>query len=359
MANTHDLFKHYNEAIKLSETDRLKLQGARDSLRSRMNNAFMKLNETDRLTHELVFQTQGSYIMDTIIKPESADFDLDDGVYFHGPLSEEQRKDTKAFHNIILKAIDKNIEIEEIQDKSTCVRVKYFSNFQDRDLAFHIDLPIYYAENYETPELAHKEEGWVESSPIEFVEWFERKAASGFEKSFLIESFKTNNEYEPLTKWFSDIRKNDTQLRKIVRYLKAWADLKKNEMPCGIIMTILAAKNFFPNDRDDIALKNTLVKIKEDLDQNNFTCYRPTPKRDEDLFAKTSPEEKEFFKKSLISFIESAEQAIEHPNQKDACSKWQKHLGNRFPCHLAKDEIDYAKRYENPPVKNDNAKSAI
>lgn len=360
MANSHELFKIFNNTIKLSEPDRLKLQAARDSLRQRMNSAFMRINENDRLTHELVFQTQGSYIMDTIIQPDNGgDFDLDDGVYFHGPLPEERRKSTEIFHDIIFHAVDKNIEIEDITDKPTCVRVKYYSKYGDRELAFHIDLPIYYAENFETPELAHKDEGWIESSPIEFVEWFEKKAGSKFEKSLLIESFNLKDNYEPFTKWFSDIRKEDSQLRRIVRYLKAWADLKKKEMPCGIVMTILAAENFAPNERDDIALKDTLIKINRMLEINGFKCFRPTPKRDENLFEKSTPEEKQYFKTALESFIESANFAINNPNYKESCLKWQRHLGHRFPCHLAKDEIEGAIVYNNSPIKNDSSKSAL
>nr|WP_321452620.1 hypothetical protein [uncultured Carboxylicivirga sp.] len=116
--------------------------------------------------------------------------------------------------------------------------------------------------------------------------------------------------------------------------------------------------NFIENERDDIALRDTLVAINNDLEQNDFTCYRPTPKIGEDLFATTSEEDKMYFKNALESFIISANQAINNPNKKEACLKWQKHLGHRFPCHLAKDEIEGSKIYAAPPVKNDNSKSA-
>ena len=129
-------------------------------------------------------------------------------------------------------------------------------------------------------------------------------------------------------------------------------------MPCGIIMSILAAENFAPNDRDDIALRDTLVGISNYLEINKFKCLRPTPKTGEDLFATTSKEGKEYFKNALNSFIVSANQALNNPNQKDACPKWQKHLGPRFPCHLAKDEIEGSKTYLAAPIKNDNSRSA-
>lgn len=356
MANSHNLFQIYNKAIKLPDHERELLKQARNSLRKRMQFAYLNFSEIEKKTHTIEFQSQGSFVMDTIIKPHNGEeFDLDDGVYFQGNLTEEQRPDTKVFHDLIIKAIDKNNEIEEIVDKDTCVRVKYLKDYGNQNLNFHIDIPIYYAEKLETPELAHKKEGWVESSPVEYIAWFEEKTESGFQKAFLFESLKYAEPYE---KWLTDIRKKDCQLRRIVRYLKSWADLKRQEMPCGIIMSILAANNYIVNERDDISLRDTLVAINNDLELNNFTCYRPTPKKGEDLFSKTSLAEKDYFKKALESFINSANQAINHPNSKEACLKWQKHLGNRFPCHLAKDEIEGAKIYAAAPIKNDNSRSA-
>ncbi|MFA6572190.1 MAG: hypothetical protein WCT77_13260 [Bacteroidota bacterium] len=357
MANSHSLFQVYNSAIKLPDAERELLKQARNSLRKRMQEVYGKFSEAERKTHSIEFQSQGSFVMDTIIKPHNGEeFDLDDGVYFQGNLTEEQRPNTKIFHDLIIKAIDKNNEIEEIVDKDTCVRVKYQKNYGNQNLNFHIDIPIYYAEKLETPELAHKKEGWVESSPVEFIAWFETKAKSGFEKAYLYESLKYAEPYE---KWLSDIRKQDCQLRRIVRYLKAWADLKKGEMPCGIIMSILAANNYSENERDDIALRDTLTNINTTLEINGFTCIRPTPKYGEDLFAKSSLTEKQYFKTALESFIESANFAINNPNYKESCLKWQRHLGHRFPCHLAKDEIEGAIAYNNSPIKNDSSRSAL
>lgn len=356
MANSHNLFQHFNSAIKLSDKNRELLKNARTSLRVRIQNGFKKMPLEDQKSHSLEFQSQGSFVMDTIIKPhDEYEFDLDDGIYFQGGLPEETRPEPKILHDLIIKSIEKNYEIEEISDKNRCVRVKYYKpNGEER--GFHIDLPIYYAENMDTPELADTKNGWIESSPVEFIAWFEEKTESNFQKAFLLESLKYAEPYE---KWLGDMRKKDCQLRRMVRYMKAWADLKKKEMPSGIMMTIMVANNFIANERDDIALKDTLVNILNELNSNGFKCYRPTPKKNEDLFVPFSLAEKEFFKNSLVSFINSANQAIENPNKKQSCLKWQRHLGDRFPCHLAKDEIEGAKTYVAAPIKNDNSRSAV
>lgn len=355
MANSHELFKHFNNAVKLSDKDRETLKNARNSLRDRVNKGYTNLSEEDKRTHTIEFQSQGSFVMDTIIKPETdEDFDLDDGIYFQGGLPRERRANTKVFHELIIKAIDKNSDIEDIIDKPTCVRVKYYKP-NGEEWGFHIDLPIYYAKDLETPDLADTKNNWTESSPVEFIAWFEGKTESEFQKAFITEALKYAEPYE---KWLSDIRKQDCQLRRIVRYLKVWANLKKKDMPSGIMMSIMAANNYVNNQRDDISLRDTLINILNELNRNGCKCFRPTPKMDEDLFSAYSENEKDYFKKSLQSFITSANQAIENPNKKQSCLKWQLHLGNRFPCHLAKDEIEGANVYATAPIKNDNSRSA-
>jgi hypothetical protein len=80
MANSHQLFQHYNSAIKLSDADRSKLMLNRDSLRIRMKENFKKIPAEQRRYLEMYFQTQGSFIMDTIIikgsNPEKKDLNL-------------------------------------------------------------------------------------------------------------------------------------------------------------------------------------------------------------------------------------------------------------------------------------------
>ena len=355
MANCHDLFKQYNQRIRLDDSRRSLLISTRDRLRKRMQYGYSLLRDENNLQHRLEFYSQGSVVMDTIINPEKADYDLDDGVYFLGNLEREDRPITEDFHNWVVKAVGAEEDYGEVTDKDTCVRVKYKEGmFTDSNQGFHIDLPIYYAVNSDNPDLAHKKESWILSHPIDFIVWFEEKVQSRFQKGFILESAL----YDDYQNWLTDVRKIDAQLRRIVRYLKGWADTQKNEMPAGIVMTILAAQNYAENERDDIALKDTLVRIRSYLEDNHYKCPRPTTPVGEDILASYDNNKKSFFKKSLDSFINSAKSAVAHPNQKDACAKWQAHLGNRFPCELAKDEIENSKSYMSPAIIGDSAKSA-
>jgi hypothetical protein len=327
MANCHNLFQDYNSKIKLSDRKREELITVRDDLRARIVNGYNLYSHNMVFHHNIEFETQGSFVMDTIIAPFHDDYDLDDGVYFIGTLSANQRPAPAIFHQYIVIAIDHGYDdIEKIVDKATCVRVIYKKGF-------HIDIPIYYAGNKEHPDLANKDSGWILSNPIEFIAWFENKIQSGFKKSFLLEAAM----YDEYRRWTNDIRKQDHQLRRIVRYLKSWGDLRREEMPCGLIMTILATNNYHMHDRDDIALKETLVKIQASL-QRSFVCKRPTTPEGEDLLA--NYKNKDAFMNYLGQFIENSKRAIEEVNQKTACSHWKKSLGERFSCENALNSIN-------------------
>ncbi len=332
MANNHEQFIEFNGTIKLSESKKEELRKNRNELRKKIEKYFNdeKPNET-----KPEFHAQGSFMMHTTVNPlpnyeedENGNtktlypYDLDDGVYFIDKL--ENKQSVSTYHTWIYNAV-KDHTLKGALKKNTCVRVLYADGH-------NIDLPIYFEEKDKEnviPELAHKSEGFIESDPIEFYEWFNNKA-------------------------------ND-QLKRIVRYLKAWKDKQdksySTKMPSGLILTILATNNFVSNDRDDISLKNTLQEIKDTLD-SKYECFRPTTKKDEDLIQKYS---ETHFKDRLNKFLESAKDAVEHSNPKEGCKKWQKHLGDRFSCSTVEDTSsnnNEAKSYSNQAVINTNAHSA-
>ena len=56
--------------------------------------------------------------------------------------------------------------------------------------------------------------------------------------------------------------------------------------------------------------------------------------------------------------LNDGEKAISNKNQKTSCEMWQKHLGDRLPCNIAKDELESANNYSKPAVIKSSAKSA-
>ena len=332
MADLNETFIEFNGVIALSTPKKDELRKSRNAIRKDIETYF----EKNRDKHTVKFKGQGSFSMNTTILPDSGEYDVDDGVYIFG--KEEDKPLVATAHSWIVKAVENRTGQNTI-DKNTCVRVQYAKSY-------HVDLPIYYKttdsnneffyDSVDVPELAHKSKGWIESDPYAFKLWFDEKA------------------------------KDKNQLKRIVRYLKAWTDNKRHlNLPNGMIFTILAVNNYVAKDRDDEAFLETLKAIQKSIDDTrhnwaSYECKRPTIDKTENLLAKYSSEtRKKSFLDALDSLITSGKQAIEAKSKKDACSKWQKHLGDRFPCSVIeeKDE-DVAKAFTSADQLRYDNKSA-
>jgi hypothetical protein len=294
MANCHKLFLKFNDLIALNSEREKTLRKSRDDVRDRIRKYF---RDKDNGFFPR-FHGQGSFMMKTIIEPLDGEFDIDDGIYFQ--VEAEPSQAVSTFHRWIDEAVNGQTK-KNPMDKQTCVRLIYARDY-------HLDLPIYYVIEGQTPYLAHGSKGWIQSDPREFIKWFNGQA---------------------------DNKSQRKQLKRIVRYLKAWSDYRKSrgsKLPSGLIFSILAANNIVFDARDDVALYQTLKNIKSKLDQY-FVCYRPTTPVYENLLEECSKTNKEYFLSQLDSLIQSAEKALnKNTNLADACKAWQRHFGNvRFP----------------------------
>lgn len=328
MANCNQQFIDFDRIIDLSYSRERNLKISRRDLRNKIRDDFK-----DKHKNEIQpkFWSQGSFHTGTAINPIGIKdgenilykYDVDDGIYFIGPI--EQRKSPTTYHAWIYDAVNGHTGKDPI-DKNTCVRTVFADGH-------HIDQPIYFEVEGTVPELAHKSKSWFKSDPREFTEWFEKKA----------------NENQ--------------QLKRLIRYFKSWCDYQNfkagsKKMPMGLAMTIWVAENADYNQRDDIAMKNTLGNIKYQIDrQVSITCNRPTTPAGENILEEYN--HTDFFKGKLNAFAESASQAINESNPKIACGKWQIHFGDRFSCSTAQDKEESASEFDAPAVITVNAKSAL
>lgn len=296
--NTHKLFEQFNRTIKLSDSKRQKLKNSRSALRGRIHKFF-----DEKGWKKPEFHPQGSFPLQTNLNPIRVEenghikekYDMDDGVYFIS--SESDRKTPETYHSRIKKAVEGHAS--NIIDKNACVRVVYADGH-------HIDLPSYWLEDENSvPQLAHKSEGFIYSDPVEFMDWVEEKIS------------ETNS---------------IGQLRRIIRYLKAWKDYRENKnsslrLPAGFILTILACTHYKESDRDDLALCDTVEAITNEL-YWNFVCHRPTTPKGEELLGKYNAE------KILLEFegfARSAQRAIDSDCGEESSKYWRKEFGDRFP----------------------------
>ncbi len=132
--------------------------------------------------------------------------------------------------------------------------------------------------------------------------------------------------------WFVGKKDKEGRLVRIVKYLKAWCDNKRNNMPSGLAMTILSSNalgKIVLNERDDISLRDILSEIKKTLDIN-FECLVPVTPKD-NLFSDYTQTRKDNFLNALNSFLDDANKAIKEENQLNASKLWKNHLGDKFP----------------------------
>lgn len=215
MARLHKEYLDYDKELILKDKNKQSLKNSKKSLRTKIRTWFTT-NKPNELQPK--FWLQGSYKHGTannpIIEKDENDnklekYDLDDGVYFIEKEGEDNRKLIDTWHNWIYEAVKSHTSKGAIR-KTTCVRVLFTDGH-------HIDLPIYYMSKDDAiPELAHRSKDWTESDPREFSDWVAENTNS--------------------------------QLLRIIRYLKGWRNYRENQntnlkLPSGFILTILAINN--------------------------------------------------------------------------------------------------------------------
>ena len=291
MANLNYIFRQFNDELSVTDSKKSKMINSREHLREKIRKSF----EQNHKSYSPKFYIQGSYKLKTLIRTKDDTCDLDDGVYFS---SNPDNVTGTTLQRWVKEAVEGTTDATPIH-KRKCIRVDYKAGY-------NIDLPVMvFDENTDNhPLLAVKNSDFQVDDPKEFVDYFQEN--------------KTD------------------QMVRIIKYLKAWCDHKRAEMPCGLAMTVLSLKYFQGNDRDDVALKYILIEIEKHL-KKDFKCIMPTTPKD-NLFADYSEEKKKNFMDNLSSFIEDAKKAIDEPNHQKASKLWQKHLGERFP--LGEDKSD-------------------
>jgi len=297
MANCNNLFIEFNGNLNITKTKKDSLITSKDNLRTKIKNHFADKHPGYTPT----FYMQGSYKMNTQIRTKDDACDLDDGVYFK---NNPDNVSCTTLQRWVKEAVDGTTDSTPSHRKK-CITVDYKAGY-------NIDLPVFLFDkgNEDHPRLAVKDGDWWEDDPKEFYDYFnQQKDSKG-------------------------------QLVRMVKYLKAWCDFKRQKMPSGLAMSVLATNNFMSNDRDDVAFKFLLIEIERKL-KANFKCVMPTTPKD-DLFADYDPTREDNFMNNLAAFIADAKKAVDdEKNQLKASKLWQKHFGDKYFPH-GKDEDEKA-----------------
>jgi hypothetical protein len=293
MANTNTLFQEFQQEISLSSGKKSRMKISKNALRERIRNYFKEYHPD----YVPKFFIQGSYKMGSAIRTKDDICDLDDGIYFF----REPDVSATTLQGWVWDAVY-GYTSSDPEHRKKCIRKVFAGDYE-------IDFPVYYKINNQEYMIAVKNIGWEDSDP------------------------------KAVVKWFNEQKDTEGMLVKIVKDLKAWCDFKRNKMPSGLAMTILASNaktKIFLNTREDITLTDILKEIKKSLNYS-FRCVVPAVPND-DLFEGYTEIRKQNFLDNLDSFIEDANLALREPNELKASKLWRKHLGDRFPLGEDKSE---------------------
>ena len=290
-SNSDDAFKNFNQLITIHSEKVVKLKRAHNTIRDRITHYFANFTNYPLPN----FFIQGSYKTKTIVENINSSCDVDLGVFFPVKPNVQVENLQKHIKNALDGHTTKGIEI-----KTHCVRLNYVSNF-------HIDLPIYYTDNYSNRTYFGKRGNqWEHSEPKGFINWF-REATY----------------YKP-------------QLVRIIRYLKAWADKVKTEsgkkLPSGLALTLWTIEYYESSKRDDVAFFKTCTGILKYLDDNyksSWSAQMPVEPFDNVLDRLTNYQ-KSFFYEQFKEMVSVSADAVSSSNRHQAIKFWKQVFGYRF-----------------------------
>jgi hypothetical protein len=319
VADCRSQFNKFHENIKLKEENEI-LKEKRDIIIKKLNEKLPE--ETD---YEFSVFNQGSYAMNTGIKPIDDDYDIDVGLYFEMSKSDVDPISAKKW---ILNALEGHTK--DVKMKNPCVTVTYAAGY-------HVDVTVYAANNSDgkvylakgKPSSNSEDKYWDESNPKD-----------------LIKTIKEN--------LFDE---NDRkQFRRVVRYLKRWKDIKftsVNGKPTGIALTsgvyhwLDIQKMIDPFDgKTTYKDLDALISIVSNMISNfvneyvlvdgeykympRLRVYLPVDPKPE-LFEKMTSKQMKTFKEKLEDLLAALKEAKGKTDPTEAAEILQKQFGEDFP----------------------------
>ncbi|WDM65571.1 CBASS cGAMP synthase [Stenotrophomonas forensis] len=250
---------------------------------------------------------QGSYRFHTLIKPvmSGAEYDVDVGFYF---IDGRAEPDSNELRELLRDSLEQFARIcDEVKQldapKERCSRVRY-------ERKFHIDVPVYHkASDGGGVRLATLSNGWERSNPAAMLDWFQ-EALDG-----------------------SDRQK--ARIRRLVRYMKAWAALKfagSDGIPSSLLLTVLVvdAAQHLNGEDDDDALAIVVDSIYERLLVDS-TVRNPVGGDSDTNLNRLDESDFDVFMEELARFKDSSSRAVDCEDEAEAAAIWCEPFEHLFP----------------------------
>ena len=240
--NMHsELNTFYQDHVRLKDEIN-RLRGLRDTNLTRLSEGLKELGHPNYVKNLL----QGSIAMYTANKSSNNDYDIDIAVIFEEndlpalPLNARKRV-AEAINN---KAFGFS---QNPEARTNAVTIWYAAGY-------HVDIAIYRRRKdfLGNEILEHAGASWTKRDPKAVTDWF---------------TYEVSRQ-SPSKNTFETPQVGQQQMRRIVRWIKAFTKGREGwNLPGGFIISTLVAECYqSDNNRDDIALFETLSKIKLRLD---------------------------------------------------------------------------------------------
>lgn len=246
-----DVRAYHDQEVTLPKSEQDAMRDRRNANRTRLRNG---LTEAEKPA-PFEFVKQGSYAMKTMTRDPNNNYDVDDGVYFR---KEDLVGDRGAemtslqARQMVRDAVDNGKFKTPPEVRPNCVRVFY-------EKGYHVDLPVYRRVVTSTAfgEEIHYElaasSGWKRSDARDVSDWYENERAKSAD---------------------------GVQLRRINRDLKKYArsrDSWRNGILSGFGISVLTTEQFRHKGREDQALYDTTIAIRDRLNGDLQVAHPVTP----------------------------------------------------------------------------------
>lgn len=343
MLNLSALFNNSNEdrqsfldALTLDSYQKEELEQARKDIRECLRQGLPQVlrargYESDVPTPR--FFTQGSWSYKTLNAPAQMpqQCDLDDGAYLPMGFVTQTKRPSKAaslFFSAAEEALAPLVKMRgwKQSEKPTCIRIEVSSDA-------HVDIPLYAIPDAEF-QLLKARAHYAMDSIEEAVTRAERDAWTALPNDQVLLAHRDKDWIEsdprPLKDWFlNEVDVKGEQLRRVVRYLKAYRDWRWSQGGPTSILLMAAASPLFEakHGRDDLALLEMCKALPKALRDG---VNNPT-EESESLTDRLGPDGVEEAAKAFEKFAAILDAAISCSDASLACRWLQEQFGQRFP----------------------------
>ena len=330
--------------LDLSHRDREYIAEAKTEVRACLKAGIPRVMRSKGYTGDVPvprFFTQGSWAYKTLNAPARLvqQADVDDGCYLPLSFVSQTRRPSVAatvFFQVAHEALEPLVKARAwslVTDKPTCVRIEISKRA-------HIDIPLYAIPDHEFVTLAARvlDHGYATFSEA-LIAKAERDAWTALPRDSVLLAHRDEDWLEsdprPVKEWFlNEVQARGDQLRRVVRYVKAYRDwLWSSGGPASILLMAAAVPCFEKRDRrDDLALLDVVSSLPGALRRGVINPVDANESLTDRL--RSANKSKDLVEEAAVAFekMEKLLQgAVAAGSESQACAWMQEAFGPRFP----------------------------